>query len=185
MYSISIFWNKNCTITTSFNHILHFMFITINGSTQAISTAVWLGSLLSYPSGNSYQVYIGGSLICNYNKNYDYHVTLFEDDLFFDEAIGNMRSGYGHGTVGFHIERKDNYFELYLQIIHNCNSYDRPFNTYYNYIGNFRITGGEYTRTYNINITNAGWKSTNVAKRRRLGYAEFNNESSGLGVPLK
>ncbi|CAP35009.2 Protein CBG17309 [Caenorhabditis briggsae] len=103
-----------------------------------------------------------------------------------------MRSGYGHGTVGFHIEGKDvwdgvwdNYFELYLQIIHNCNSYDRPFNTYYYYMGNFRITGGEYTRTYNINITNAGWKSTNVAKIRRLGYAEFNNESSGLGVPMK
>ncbi|ULT80852.1 hypothetical protein L3Y34_011021 [Caenorhabditis briggsae] len=151
MYSISIFWNKNCTITTSFNHILHFMFITINGSTQTVLTAVCLAVF-----------FVNG-----------------------DEAIGNMRSGYGHGTVGFHIERKDNYFELYLQIIHNCNSYDRPFNTYYNYIGNFRITGGEYTRTYNINITNAGWKSTNVAKRRRLGYAEFNNESSGLGVPLK
>ncbi|CAO4383916.1 unnamed protein product [Caenorhabditis nigoni] len=120
--------------------------------------------------------------------------------VFSDDGIGAMRSGYGHGTVGFHVEGQDgwdglfdNYFELYLQIIHNCNSYDRPFNTYYYYMGDFRITGGqvfksfdrrEYTRTYNINITDAGWKSTNVAKKRRLGHAEFNGEPSESDLQL-
>ncbi|CAO4383915.1 unnamed protein product [Caenorhabditis nigoni] len=44
----SLYWIKikNCTIISSFYHIPHFMLITMNGSTQAISTAVWLGSLL-------------------------------------------------------------------------------------------------------------------------------------------
>ncbi|PIC16515.1 hypothetical protein B9Z55_023094 [Caenorhabditis nigoni] len=137
---------------------------------------------------------IGGELACAYNKDFQYEVTLFEWDWIDDDKIGFVSSGRGHGSGGFHIEGKDthdgpgnNYFDMYLQIVHTCNSYENFRQKYNAFIGHFPIKHGEeYIKNYNINITNAG---SYMASKRKLinpaAFANFNGEWSGSEFPLK
>ncbi|CAP23306.1 Protein CBG02186 [Caenorhabditis briggsae] len=136
---------------------------------------------------------IGGTVTCDYNKNYDYHVTLYEWDVLQDNQIGLVSSGIGRGSGGFHIEGEDThdglgnyYFDLYVEIVHSCNSYVNLKQKYNYFLGYFLIKHGEeYVMSYNINITNAGKYMASRKLINTAGFAKFNNEDSDLGFPLK
>ncbi|PIC16525.1 hypothetical protein B9Z55_023103 [Caenorhabditis nigoni] len=110
--------------------------------------------------------HIGGQLICALDKKFIYVITLFEWDTLFDDNISPLTTGRGHWTGNFHFEGQDNwdglwdnFFELYMGITHNCNKGGvLPYRTYRFHMGDFLINDGEYTRSYSINITNAGFE---------------------------
>ncbi|PIC16521.1 hypothetical protein B9Z55_023099 [Caenorhabditis nigoni] len=143
---------------------------------------------------------VGGTLTCDYNKKFEYLVTLFEDDILYDEPMGIGSTGHGRGSSSFNVQGQDtddgwvilwvlldNTFEVYLKIAHNCNKYDNLWQTYIYYMGDFPIKDGEvYNRSYNINVTDAGVKGRTKRELIESGeFPEFHNKDSDLAFPLK
>ncbi|CAO4382267.1 unnamed protein product [Caenorhabditis nigoni] len=126
--------------------------------------------------------HIDGQLTCDYNKNFKYQITLFEDDWGDDEKIGSLIALSGRGMTNFHLEGQetddgkwDNYFELYLRIIHNCSPWNNlPHRTFYYDMGSFRIINGEYTGFYSINITDTGDEGWHKVDKRRKFMELYN-----------
>ncbi|CAO4383863.1 unnamed protein product [Caenorhabditis nigoni] len=145
----------------------------------------WTSCLIQVETLTKFRV--GGTLTCDYNKKFEYLVTLFEDDILYDEPMGIRSTGHGRGSSSFSVQGRDtddgwvilwvvldNTFEVYLKIAHNCNKYDNLWQT------------EVYNRSYNINVTDAGVKGRTKRELIESGeFPEFHDKDSDSQFPLK
>ncbi|EFP06360.1 hypothetical protein CRE_07632 [Caenorhabditis remanei] len=113
--------------------------------------------------------YFNGTFEC-FAPHFRHHITIFEDDWFFDDAISHIAAKSSHAPHFFEAYAEDTTdysgnFELYMDIVHSCNTKGEqvlPYKKLRYYLGNFPENIKEYHRTLHINLTDAGEDTTEV-----------------------
>ncbi|KAF1747165.1 hypothetical protein GCK72_023626 [Caenorhabditis remanei] len=87
-----------------------------------------------------------GDLICSQHK-LNYRMNVIEEDNIFDDIIGTTGVVYSSSPHRFNVSAVDdgdgnNFYEIALEIVHNCNTDEKRFRKYFHSIGEYPIIDG-------------------------------------------